>query len=77
MKNLKKITEIIEDNSKYEERTNVGYIINDVEYIYGKYIVNERKINKDVDGDSILEDVLYVNNGNNEYYKVGEEDIYE
>lgn len=69
---LKKITGIIEDKyGKY--RTNTGYRINEVDYIYGGYIL-EKGINIDIDGDKIENNLLYVWI-DDEYYKVINEDI--
>lgn len=69
-----KITKIIEDNyGKY--RTNIGYIIDETDYVYGKHII-EKGINVDTDGDKIIPDVLYVW-FDNEYFKVDEIDIEE
>lgn len=79
IKKLKTITEIIEsefDNNN-GRRTNNGYVIDDVDYVYGSYILDNSNIKTDVDGDTILRDILYnyVNDGTPEYYKVIDEDI--
>lgn len=69
---LERITGVIED--KYgKHRTNTGYRIDGTVYIYGSYIIKEGII-FDIDGDTIIPDVLYIWL-DNEYYKVIEEDI--
>ena len=73
MKKLHEITSKLEDREN-KETTNIGFIIDTLFYEYGEYIISEG-ITTDVDGDKIIEDVLYVYGGDNKYYKVGDEDL--
>ncbi len=80
IKELEIITGIIEENGKM---SNVGYDINELNYVYGKFAKSELAIEIDVDGDKLEDDLLYVWFDNNEaqnettLYKVSEEDVEE
>lgn len=80
IKELAKITGVIEEK-RQQNITNLGYKIDGTEYVYGKLAKSELGFKVDIDGDKLIDDLLYAymdhNKKTNEMalYKVSEEDI--